>query len=264
MSRAICRSPARRSMWRSTATAPQTFGVTPDQIQNALFTAYGTRQVSTIYTSVERIPGDSRSRAAVSAQPGSALEALRSILEGRAGAARFGGEAGALGRPAQRKSLRPVARRDDFVQPRPGLRPGRCRARIDEVIRDLRMPPTLAPQFQGTVQEFQQSFKGLSILLIVADPRDLHRAGNAVRELHSPHHDSLRPALGRLRRAADAEDLPQGARSLRVRRSHHAVRRGEEERDHDDRFRHRSAARGRQERRSTPFIPDASCASGPS
>ncbi len=28
----------------------QTFGVTPDQIQNALFTAYGTRQASTIYT----------------------------------------------------------------------------------------------------------------------------------------------------------------------------------------------------------------------
>ncbi len=28
----------------------QTFGVTPDQIQNALYTAYGTRQASTIYT----------------------------------------------------------------------------------------------------------------------------------------------------------------------------------------------------------------------
>ena len=28
----------------------QTSAVTPDQIQNALFTAYGTRQVSTIYT----------------------------------------------------------------------------------------------------------------------------------------------------------------------------------------------------------------------
>ena len=28
----------------------QTLGVTADQIQNALFTAYGTRQVSTIYT----------------------------------------------------------------------------------------------------------------------------------------------------------------------------------------------------------------------
>ncbi len=40
--------------------------------------------------------------------------------------------------------------------------------RIDNVIRELRMPPTMAPLYQGTVQAFQQSFKGLSILLIVA------------------------------------------------------------------------------------------------
>ncbi len=30
------------------------------------------------------------------------------------------------------------------------------------------MPPTLTPLYQGTVQAFQQSFKGLSVLLIVA------------------------------------------------------------------------------------------------
>ena len=36
------------------------------------------------------------------------------------------------------------------------------------MIRDLRMPPTIAPLYQGSVQAFQQSFKGLSILLIVA------------------------------------------------------------------------------------------------
>ena len=34
----------------------QTLGVTPDQIQDALFTAYGTRQVSTIYTPSNEYP----------------------------------------------------------------------------------------------------------------------------------------------------------------------------------------------------------------
>jgi HAE1 family hydrophobic/amphiphilic exporter-1 len=50
----------------------------------------------------------------------------------------------------------------------PGFALGDAAARIDEVIRDLRMPPTVAPLYQGTVQAFQQSFKGLSVLLIVA------------------------------------------------------------------------------------------------
>ena len=30
------------------------------------------------------------------------------------------------------------------------------------------MPPTISVKFQGTVKEFQQSFQGLSVLLIVA------------------------------------------------------------------------------------------------
>ena len=44
----------------------------------------------------------------------------------------------------------------------------------------------------------------LGLLLIVAIARGLHRARRAVRELHPPADDSLGPALGRLRRAADA------------------------------------------------------------
>ena len=36
------------------------------------------------------------------------------------------------------------------------------------LIRDMRMPPPITANFQGTVKEFQQSFQGLTILLIVA------------------------------------------------------------------------------------------------
>src|SRR6202042_36132 len=50
----------------------------------------------------------------------------------------------------------------------PGVALGDAADRINAVIRDLRMPPTMAPLYQGSVQAFQQSFKGLSILLIVA------------------------------------------------------------------------------------------------
>ncbi len=50
-------------------------------------------------------------------------------------------------------------------------------------------------------------------------------------------------ALGRVRRAADAEAVSQGAGSLRVRGIDHADGRGEEERHHDDRLRARGPAR---------------------
>ena len=94
-------------------------------------------------------------------------------------------------------------------------------------------------------------------------PGDLHRAGHSVRELHPSHHDSLRTALGGIRRAADAGAVPQAARPVRVRRHHHAVRRGEEERHHDDRFRHRRAE-ARAQRRTMPSGRAACCASAPS
>jgi HAE1 family hydrophobic/amphiphilic exporter-1 len=50
----------------------------------------------------------------------------------------------------------------------PGVSLGDAANRVDQVIRDLLIPPTLTANFQGTVKEFQRSFRGLSVLLIVA------------------------------------------------------------------------------------------------
>jgi HAE1 family hydrophobic/amphiphilic exporter-1 len=50
----------------------------------------------------------------------------------------------------------------------PGFALGDAASQIDNLITEVRMPATVAPLYQGTVQAFQQSFKGLSILLIVA------------------------------------------------------------------------------------------------
>jgi HAE1 family hydrophobic/amphiphilic exporter-1 len=51
---------------------------------------------------------------------------------------------------------------------KPGFSLGDAAARVNEMIRDLRMPATISVNFQGTVKEFQKSFQGLAILLIVA------------------------------------------------------------------------------------------------
>jgi hydrophobic/amphiphilic exporter-1 (mainly G- bacteria), HAE1 family len=146
----------------------QTFGVTPDQIQNALFTAYGTRQASTIYTpsneyqvilevepQYQRNP-DALSKLYIRSSKG-ALVPLDSVvkLERSVG-------------PLSVNHFGQLPAATISFNLRPGFALGDAAAAIDDVIRDLRMPPTMAPLYQGTVQAFQQSFKGLSILLIVA------------------------------------------------------------------------------------------------
>jgi HAE1 family hydrophobic/amphiphilic exporter-1 len=50
----------------------------------------------------------------------------------------------------------------------PGFSLGNAADQVKTAVQELRMPPTISFNFQGTVKEFQESFQGLSILLIVA------------------------------------------------------------------------------------------------
>jgi HAE1 family hydrophobic/amphiphilic exporter-1 len=146
----------------------QTLAVTPDQIQNALFTAYGTRQVSTIYTpsneyqvilevepQYQRNP-DALSKLYVRSAKGTLVPLDTVVTVERTVGPLSVNHFGQL----------PAATISFNLQP--GFALGDAAAAIDDVIRELRIPPTIAPLYQGTVQAFQQSFRGLSILLIVA------------------------------------------------------------------------------------------------
>ena len=244
----------------------QALGVTPQQVQDALYSAFGTRQVSTIYAPAnqyavilevepqyQRTP-DALSKLYVRSSGGRWCRWIPwSRLHRQVGPLTIN-HFGQL--PAVTISFNLRARL--LARRQAADAGGRRHPRAAHA----RQPS--ATSFQGTVKEFQSSFPEPDDPADRGHPGDLHRAGHSVRELHPPHHDSLRPALGGVRRAADADAVPQGARPVRLRRHHHAVRRGEEERHHDDRFRHRRAAQGRQERRTTPSGRAACCASGPS
>jgi hydrophobic/amphiphilic exporter-1 (mainly G- bacteria), HAE1 family len=145
-----------------------TLGVTADQIQNALFTAYGTRQVSTIYTpsneyqvilevepQYQRNP-DALSKLYVRSAAGTLVPLDTLVTVERTVGPLSVNHYGQL----------PAATISFNLQP--GFALGDAAAAIDNVIRELRIPPSIAPLYQGTVQAFQQSFRGLSILLIVA------------------------------------------------------------------------------------------------
>ncbi len=126
----------------------------------------------------------------------------------------------------------------------PGFALGDAAAAIDDVIRELRIPPTIAPLYQGTVQAFQQSFRGLSILLIVAILVIYMVLGMLYESFIHPITilsglpSAVFGALLTLKIFHRELDLYAFVGP------HHALWRGEEERHHDDRLRHRSAARG--------------------
>jgi HAE1 family hydrophobic/amphiphilic exporter-1 len=145
-----------------------TLGITPEQIQTALYTAYGTRQVSTIFTPADEYsvitevePQYQRTPEALSKlylrSSGGPLVPLDSVVKMKRGVGALSiNHFGQL--PAVTVSF----------NLKPGNSLGQAADQVNDVIRDLRMPQTISVSFQGTVREFQRSFRGLTVLLIVA------------------------------------------------------------------------------------------------
>ncbi len=146
----------------------QALGVPPGQIQDALYSAYGTRQVSTIYTPAnqyavivevepqyQRSP-DELSKLYVRSSQGPLIPLSEVVNVKRTVGPLNINHFGQL--PAVTVSF----------NLQPGFSLGDAATRIDNAVRDMRMPATINASFQGTVKEFQRSFQNLSILLIVA------------------------------------------------------------------------------------------------
>ncbi|MBI5584746.1 MAG: efflux RND transporter permease subunit [Deltaproteobacteria bacterium] len=149
---------------RDRATA---LGVTAQQIENALFTAYGSRQVSTIYTATNAY------RVIMEVEPQYQMnpEALAMLYIRSA--------SGAL------VPLKAVATLSAGVGPllvnhagqlpsvtisfnlRPGVSLSEAVKQVEKISRNL-LPATISPNFQGTAQAFQASQKGMLLLLILA------------------------------------------------------------------------------------------------
>ncbi len=143
-------------------------GVTPEQIANTLYTAYGSRRVSTI--------------TAASNQYDVILEV----------APEFQRDPAALAKLYIRSStnklvpLSDVTKVDESVAPlavnhigqlpavnfqfnlKPGVSLSAATAKVEEAARDVGLPSTTTFTFQGSAQAFQDSLRGLAILLVIA------------------------------------------------------------------------------------------------
>ena len=143
-------------------------GVTAEQIENALYDAYGARQVSTIYTPSNEYWVIMELEPRYQADP-----AALALLYVRSATGRL-------------VPLNAVARLTRGVGPltvthlgqlpsvtisfnlKPGIALGDAVAQVQTLQRELRLPATLSTSFQGTAQAFQASLKGLGLLLLVA------------------------------------------------------------------------------------------------
>ena len=144
-------------------------GVTPQQVQDALFSAYSQRQVSVIYAPANQYVGDSGGAAAVPAHAGGALQALPALVATTRWCrwnrvVRTHRQTG----PLSINHFGQLPAVTISFNLRPGFSLGEAAQQVDDTIREMRMPATISTSFQGTVKEFQSSFANLSILLIVA------------------------------------------------------------------------------------------------
>jgi hydrophobic/amphiphilic exporter-1 (mainly G- bacteria), HAE1 family len=145
-----------------------TVGITPDQIRSSLYSAFGSRQVATIYTPtddyeviLEVDPARQRgvndlSRLYVSSPTGKLvpITAFASIDE----------RVGPLSVNHQWQ-LPAVTISFNLA---PGTALGDAVARIDAAERELGLPATVIPSFQGAAQIFQDSLRGQGLLLLTA------------------------------------------------------------------------------------------------
>jgi HAE1 family hydrophobic/amphiphilic exporter-1 len=143
-------------------------GVTPQQIQNALAASFGSREVSTIYAPanqysviLETKDEYQRSPEALSKlylrSSNNTLIPLDSVVQARR----------TLG-PLNVNHFGQLPATTISFNLKPGFSLSQAAESVDTIIRESRVPANVTTSFQGTVKEFQNSFKNLTILLIVA------------------------------------------------------------------------------------------------
>jgi HAE1 family hydrophobic/amphiphilic exporter-1 len=146
----------------------QSLGVSPEAIQDALQSSYGDRQVSLIYQPaneyqviLEVEPQYQRSPDALHSlyvhSSGGQLIPLDSLVKMERTVA-----------PLSVNHYGQLPATTISFNLKPGYSLGQATNDVREAFRKIRMPNTINSTFQGTVKEFEESFRNLTILLIVA------------------------------------------------------------------------------------------------
>ncbi len=145
-----------------------TLGVTAEQIEDALYSAFSSRQVSTIYTPsneywviLELAPEYQDSPEALSMLY---VRSSTGALVPLSAVARIGRGVSPL-TVAHQGQLPAVTISFNL---RPGVALSEAISQVNGIVAELRIPPTLIGNFQGTAQAFQSSLAGMGMLLLMS------------------------------------------------------------------------------------------------
>jgi HAE1 family hydrophobic/amphiphilic exporter-1 len=144
-----------------------TLGITAEQVEGALYTAYGQRQISTIYAPSNTYRVITELQPRFQAEP-SVLTMLyvrsdKGQLVPLNAVAKFTPTVG----PLTITHLGQLPAVTISFNLRPGIALGQAVDGVNRVARDT-LPPDISTSFQGTAQAFESSLSGLGILLLMA------------------------------------------------------------------------------------------------
>ncbi|NTU48206.1 MAG: MMPL family transporter, partial [Syntrophobacteraceae bacterium] len=143
-------------------------GISADQIENTLYNAYGSKQISTIYTPTNQYQVILEVESQYQRGPASlAMLYVRSVggkLVPMDTIARISPQVG----PLTVNHTGQLASVTISFNLKPGVALGDAVTQIEDTVRDLRLPVSITPSFQGTAQQFQASMRGMWLLLVLA------------------------------------------------------------------------------------------------
>src|SRR5262249_33649889 len=141
--------------------------VSADQIENALGAAYGSKQVSTIYTPSNQywviLEVDPEFQRDATALGRLYVRSAKGALVPLAAVAKVTPGIG----PLTVTHLGQLPAVTISFNTKPGVSLSDAVAQVDKVQRDLQVPVTVASTFQGTAQAFQASLQGQGMLLLI-------------------------------------------------------------------------------------------------
>jgi HAE1 family hydrophobic/amphiphilic exporter-1 len=143
-------------------------GITARRIENTLYNAYGSRQISTIYTPTNQYKVILEVEPSYQSDPMWLSSLYFPSLNGNL--VPLDSVAGIT------QQLGPLTVNHTGQLPsvtlsfnlKPGVALGDAVKQIEKVVSDLRLPATIATSFQGAAQQFQASIQGLWVLLAIA------------------------------------------------------------------------------------------------
>jgi HAE1 family hydrophobic/amphiphilic exporter-1 len=144
-----------------------TLGVTANQVEDALYSAYGTRQISTIYAPNNEYQVIMELKPEYQMDPNElSMLYVRSSKNALVPLNAVATLTKSLG-PLTINHLGQLPSVTVSFNLRPGVSLGQAVNAVDRVARDV-LPQTVTTSFQGTAQAFQSSFRGLGVLLMMA------------------------------------------------------------------------------------------------